>query len=590
MGISDSRLESYLLSLAAAAAVKCDLDAKGCVFEYMCLLKYKVVAMGKDRLIENPFPELQVSAHDQQRLKDLANTLIMTNLDKCNAFVSSDKGKVDPRRWKPITEREQLRVYAERRDSAQAAAGSNLTGSGLPMILCVGSVEGKLNDLMYGVMSEDLETMRIKASWRLHQRSLLPQHFIENPCSASTHTNIKSSSSGGSPILSNPRSSAKNQVPTMKVSGPLLLAATVSSSLALTTEPPASLGAEQQQTWEAFVDYALDFQKDYRDAANDAALVQRRFRAFATNVERIRAHNEAAERGEFSFTLGLNDLADLADAEYRQLLSYRASSAKAAAVETFTRPESLDDLPDSWDWRKHDAVTPVKNQGQCGSCWAFSAVAAMECAYALSTGTLESFSEQELVDCTLGGVDDCNHGGEMSEGYEEIIQHHGGKIDREADYEYTAESKGVCNAKDDKAVGHFTAYANVTSGDELALQAAIATKGVQAVAIDASSFTFQLYRHGVYSWPLCGNAPDALDHGVAAAGYGVYKKKDFWLVKNSWGDSWGMKGYIMMSRNKDNQCGIATDASYPIMTKEELSVKTEARAVVQETTEVASVM
>ncbi|GMF37161.1 unnamed protein product [Phytophthora fragariaefolia] len=383
----------------------------------------------------------------------------------------------------------------------------------------------------------------------------------------------------------------------MKTFTPLVVAAVVTLSLspppaaALSSEPPASVGEAQRQAWEAFVDYALDFEKSYRDAPNEQPDVQRRFRAFARNAERIATHNAAFERGEFSFTLGLNDLADLSDAEYRQLLSFRVGGRAQGAAETFARPEDVRDLPASWDWRQHAAVTPVKNQGQCGSCWAFSAVAAMECAYALGTGTLESFSEQELVDCTLGGVDDCNHGGEMSEGFEEIIQHHGGKIDREKDYEYTAESRGVCNAKDDKAVGRFTAYANVTSGDEVALQAAIATKGVQAVAIDASSFTFQLYRHGVYSWPLCGNAPDALDHGVAAAGYGVYKKKDFWLVKNSWGDSWGMKGYIMMSRNKDNQCGIATDASYPIMTKEEAAaVEVEPHPVVEQTSEVASIM
>ncbi|GLE03596.1 hypothetical protein PINS_up012498 [Pythium insidiosum] len=174
----------------------------------------------------------------------------------------------------------------------------------------------------------------------------------------------------------------------------------------------------------------------------------------------------------------------------------------------------------------------------------------------------------------------------MQDGFEEIIKNHGGKIDLEKDYPYTAESKGVCKADDSKAVGHFTSYANVTSGDEAALQAAVATKGVQSVAIDASSFTFQLYRHGVYSWPLCGNSIDSLDHGVAVAGYGVYKQKDFWLVKNSWGQGWGMQGYIMMSRNKKNQCGIATDASYPIMTKED----EETTQLVEETTELTSIM
>ncbi|TDH66386.1 hypothetical protein CCR75_001738 [Bremia lactucae] len=362
----------------------------------------------------------------------------------------------------------------------------------------------------------------------------------------------------------------------MKLFGSLTLAVNLSAAttMALTTELPYSLRASDQPAWEVFVKYAINFEKSYRFDANDQALVLPRFRAFATNLNRIQSHNEAYERGEYSFTLALNELADLSDTEYKQLLTYRPRvSSTGGASEIFVKPVDFDSVPSTWDWRDHEAVTPVKNQGQCGSCWAFSAVAAMESAYALSTGRLESFSEQELVDCTLNGIDTCNHGGEMSEGYMEIIQHHGGKIDREIDYEYNAESKGVCKAKDGKAVGHFTSYANVTSGDEDALQAAIATKGVQAVAIDASSFTFQLYHHGVYNWPFCGNARDTLDHGVAVTGYGLYKTKEYWLVKNSWGGSWGMKGYILMSRNKKNQCGIATDASYPIMTKEEDSIR-----------------
>ncbi|CAI5731341.1 unnamed protein product [Hyaloperonospora brassicae] len=376
----------------------------------------------------------------------------------------------------------------------------------------------------------------------------------------------------------------------------LAVAAAAASAVAaaLTTDAPLSLrDAGEQPTWEAFVRYALEHEKAYRFRANDDDVVQRRFRAFATNCARIARHNDAFERGDVSFTLGLNALADLSDREYRHRLQYRhrvGAARTLPAVETVVAPADSGDVPETWDWRAHNVVTPVKNQGPCGSCWAFSAVAAMEAAYALSTGTLESFSEQELVDCTLEGSDNCSHGGEMSDGYQEIIDHHGGKIDREMDYEYTAESKGVCNAKDDRAVGHFTAYANVTSGDEAALQAAVATKGVQAVAIDASSFTFQLYRHGVYSWPLCGNAPEALDHGVAAVGYGVFNKKHYWLVKNSWGDSWGMKGYIMMSRNKNNQCGIATDASYPIMTKDADVTGSGKHAEVQELSEVVSIM
>lgn len=310
-----------------------------------------------------------------------------------------------------------------------------------------------------------------------------------------------------------------------------------------------------------FDNYMTEYSKSY---ATEPMEMEKRFRAFKQNVQRIQEHNEKYKQGLTTFTLGLNDVADLTDDEYKQyLLGYRKSTSSTRAAETFTRTEA--DLPDAWDWREHDAVTPIKNQGMCGSCWAFSAVAAMEGAYAKTTHKLVSFSEQELVDCVNGGKDTCNRGGEMQDGFDEIISHHGGKVDPEEAYAYTGSSKGVCHADDSKAIGHFTSYVNVTSGDESAMQEAVATQNVLSVAIDASSFLFQLYRHGVFNWPLCKNGVNDLDHGVAVVGYGTKAGHDFWLVKNSWGKGWGMHGYIMMSRNKKNQCGIATDASYPIM-------------------------
>ncbi|RHY20355.1 hypothetical protein DYB38_005821 [Aphanomyces astaci] len=332
----------------------------------------------------------------------------------------------------------------------------------------------------------------------------------------------------------------------------------------------------------AFVQYMADYDKVYRHHGDDHPLVMKRFKAFQTNLRRIEEHNRGYDSGEHTFALGLNrtsvyvhhymishclrvDLADLTDDEYKRMLGFKRSGAPSLATSTYRNQN--DNVPDAWDWRKHNVVTPVKNQGQCGSCWAFSAVASFESAYALSTGTLESFSEQELVDCVDGGADDCSHGGEMAHGFVEIIENHGGKLEKEADYPYTAQSHGKCLAKDDKAIGHFTSYVNVTSGDEDALKGAIANHAVASVGIDASSFLFQLYRHGVFSWSLCKNGYNELDHGVSAVGYGNYKGKDFWLVKNSWGTGWGLDGYILMSRNKDNQCGIATDASFVVMPK-----------------------
>lgn len=290
-----------------------------------------------------------------------------------------------------------------------------------------------------------------------------------------------------------------------------------------------------------------------------------RFGAFLQNLERVQTHNQEAAEGKHSFTLAMNHLADLTDDEYKMMLGYKRSTTKPRVQASYELKASrFSSEPASWDWREHNVVAPVKNQGQCGSCWAFSAIASMEGLLAKETGKIVELSEQELVDCVKGGVDDCQHGGEMQEGFEEIITHHGGKIDTEDQYKYTAESEGKCLADDSKAVGKFSGYANVTTGNEQALLTAAYQRPVVAVAIDASSFMFQLYHSGVFDYSMCKNDIDGLDHGVAVVGYGSDGGSDYWIVRNSWGDSWGQSGYIWMSRNKNNQCGIATDASFPL--------------------------
>jgi len=237
------------------------------------------------------------------------------------------------------------------------------------------------------------------------------------------------------------------------------------------------------------------------------------------------------------------------------------SSGNNGAAATF---ESTNDVPAAVDWRQKGAVTPVKDQGQCGSCWAFSAVGAMEGAHALATGKLLSLSEQELVDCVNGGADTCDLGGEMHDGYLWAITAGGEEL--ETSYPYKGTSGNKCAFNVSLSVATFSSYLNVTSGDESALQAAVANAPV-SVGIDAASFWFQLYSSGVYDDSSCKSDSASLDHGVLAVGYDhdAASGKDYWIVKNSWNTVWGNQGYIWMVRNKGNQCGIATDATFPLV-------------------------
>jgi len=296
----------------------------------------------------------------------------------------------------------------------------------------------------------------------------------------------------------------------------------------------------------------------------------RRFQIFKSNLDYIEAHNERAAKGQHSFTLAMNRFGDWTNQEYRnKLLGLKRSRTHIMDLDNQlntpnTRRSTRTNLPDSVDWRTSGIVTDVKDQGQCGSCWAFSATAAMEGAWAQSghPPALISLSEQLCVDCVNDGADTCDMGGEMHDCYLQVIQEGGDET--EDDYPYTATSGYPCGFDGSKVVATFSSYQNVTQFDEDALQQASA-KGVISIGIDASNMSFQFYYAGVYDEPSCKNGWYDLDHGVAIVGYDSLKGVDYWTVKNSWGEDWGMTGYILMSRNKDNQCGVATDATFPIV-------------------------
>ena len=296
-----------------------------------------------------------------------------------------------------------------------------------------------------------------------------------------------------------------------------------------------------------------------------------RMKIYMDNVHHIELHNQKYAKKMVNYKLAVNAYADLLHHEFVYMLNgYNRTNRLVAAHAlpdkyaadgiTFIPPANVE-LPDKIDWREKGAVTEVKDQGHCGSCWSFSATGALEGQHFRKTKKLVSLSEQNLVDCSSKfGNNGCS-GGLMDNAFRYIKANHG--IDTEKSYPYEGiDDKCRYSPKNSGATDR--GYVDIESGSEDQLKSALATIGPISVAIDASQRSFQFYSEGVYDEPQCSS--ENLDHGVLAVGYGTSDDGvDYWIVKNSWGLSWGDKGYIMMSRNSDNQCGIATQASYPLV-------------------------
>ena len=279
---------------------------------------------------------------------------------------------------------------------------------------------------------------------------------------------------------------------------------------------------------------------------------QFRLGIFLQNKRYVQEHNAK----QSTFKVALNKFAHLTPAEYKELLGYKyMGEPSEQPVELINR---LKDVPASLDWRDEKVVNTIKDQGQCGSCWAFGSVQAQESIWAIKHGELYRLSEQNLVDCCIDCLG-CN-GGSSPFAYVYIHFIQGGKFQLESEYPYTA-TKGKCQFNKSTAVTKMSGYSKCKKNEET-LKEAVANNGPYSIAIDASHNSFQLYSSGVYDESACSSR--SLDHCVGLIGYGTTTDGvDYWLVRNSWGTSWGEKGYIRMSRNKDNQCGVASEAVIP---------------------------
>lgn len=267
------------------------------------------------------------------------------------------------------------------------------------------------------------------------------------------------------------------------------------------------------------------------------------YATFKKNLNTILSHNAK----KATYTMAMNEFGDLSMEEFRTKFLGLTGAKPRHVDASFEATPNDEEL----DWRTIGAVTPVKNQGQCGSCWAFSATGSLEGVYFNKTGKLVSLSEQQLVDCSGStGNHGCN-GGLMTNAYK-WIQRNGG-ICTEADYPYTGRD-GSCKTGCKPAV-QVTGYKEISN--EAALMSGV--KGAPtAVAVEVND-GFRFYASGVFDDARCGTR---LNHGITAVGFGTEGGKPYWIVKNSWGTSWGEKGYIRLVRNK-NMCGVASMACFP---------------------------
>ncbi|XP_044520148.1 procathepsin L-like [Gracilinanus agilis] len=296
-----------------------------------------------------------------------------------------------------------------------------------------------------------------------------------------------------------------------------------------------------------------------------------RRRVWEKNLKLINEHNRLYKEGKKSYFMGMNQFGDMTDKEFENRLNLHVTPVKTRRI--YRSKRAFHYLPKSVDWRKHGFVTPVRNQGECGSCWAFSAIGSLEGQLFRKEGILVELSKQMLIDCN--GYYDCT-GGSITGAFD-FIQYHG--VVSERCYPYMEGQNWWCYRRQCPVI-RIRDYVTLPFGDEQALMEAVATVGPVAVGIHTPP-SFRYYQGGPYIEPKCRlNYMSQTNHAILVVGYGpldeskyeelglpsyMHEDNEFWIAKNSWGEYWGDEGYIYIPKDNSNQCGIANDASYPIL-------------------------
>lgn len=331
-----------------------------------------------------------------------------------------------------------------------------------------------------------------------------------------------------------------------------ILLVCAASAAAFFAQGGENLGAE----WKAF---KTKYGRNYLDGPEDAF----RFKIFAENRRNIAAHNDKFHRGLLSYRLAMNDFGDMHSEEFLEMYNCGNENVTEEEAVTFLPPENIDlrKLPETVDWRKKGYVTPIKNQGACGACWAFSATGSLEGQYFRKTGKLVRLSEQNLVDCVEREVrgSRCRSGSPGSSF--RYVRDNGG-IDTEKSYPYVGRRQR-CKFRKGHVGANVTGFVKIKKGSEELLKIAVATVGPISAFINPTFRAMRFYKYGIVDEPTC--TATHLTHVVLVVGYGVKHGKKYWLIKNSYGRNWGHSGYAMIARDKNNMCGVASSASYPLV-------------------------